>query len=170
MDFWQDSGRRTAHDCVECGKHFVHAGSLARHLFSHTGEKPFLCPICGKTFRQRAHLKVHLRSHTGEKPYSCPMCTKRFAYSSDVKKHERCHTGEKPYSCPVCFKAYTQSTDMKRHMLRHVSGGVQQEPSEVLRQPVAASDSVTDNYYTGKHVCLFMVIYHFCIHIVDLIQ
>ncbi|KAI8338056.1 hypothetical protein BC941DRAFT_395818 [Chlamydoabsidia padenii] len=58
--------------CPHCYKRFTRPSSLRIHNYSHTGEKPFVCPVapCGKRFsvlsNQRRHLRVHrLRRCTG---------------------------------------------------------------------------------------------------------
>ncbi|KFM71028.1 Zinc finger protein 16, partial [Stegodyphus mimosarum] len=41
--------------------------------------KLHLCDICGKSFRYKEYLKKHIFTHTGEKPYKCNLCSKAFA-------------------------------------------------------------------------------------------
>ncbi|XP_063079391.1 zinc finger protein Xfin [Engraulis encrasicolus] len=51
--------RPARHSCTVCFKYFESASTLQRHLFSHTGLKPFKCMSCSRAFRLRAHLKLH---------------------------------------------------------------------------------------------------------------
>ncbi|XP_077346099.1 uncharacterized protein LOC143989702 isoform X2 [Lithobates pipiens] len=107
------------YSCPVCGKCFSQKSSLSKHQRSHTGEKPFSCPECRKCFSLKYHLSTHQRSHTGEKPYSCPECGKCFSEKSSLYKHQRSHTGEKPYSCPECGKCFSQKSDLSKHHRSH---------------------------------------------------
>ena len=33
------------------------------HLRTHSGNKPFICPMCNKSFKQRAQLYKHMTIH-----------------------------------------------------------------------------------------------------------
>ena len=57
------------HQCNVCGKVFVHANELKRHILIHTGEKPYMCTVCDKRFTESSNLTRHIRTHTREKPY-----------------------------------------------------------------------------------------------------
>ncbi|KAJ8979275.1 hypothetical protein NQ317_009889 [Molorchus minor] len=79
------------------------------------------CTRDNKGFNARAeNLKIHSRSHSGEKPYVCPVpgCNKAYSNSSDRFKHTRTHQVEKPYQCkvPGCPKRYTDPSSLRKHV------------------------------------------------------
>ena len=88
--------RKRGHECDVCEKVFRYPSYLARHMRTHTNEKPYECDVCEKRFSQPGHLTQHKRIHTNEKPYECDVCEKRFRTSSGLKAHMRIHTNEKP--------------------------------------------------------------------------
>lgn len=47
------------------------------------------CAVCGRCFGRLEDLRRHVRTHTGEKPYLCPMCSFRAAVKSSVYRHMR---------------------------------------------------------------------------------
>jgi len=84
-----------AYRCEICAKMFATSYKLNRHMYSHTGLRPYSClwPACHKQFNDNYHLKRHMLTHTGEKPYVCQSigCTKRFARPEDLRHHQKSH-------------------------------------------------------------------------------
>ncbi|KAI8332614.1 hypothetical protein BC941DRAFT_402284 [Chlamydoabsidia padenii] len=51
------------------------------------------CQHCPKTFSRPSSLRIHIYSHTGEKPHICPYfeCGRRFSVQSNMRRHIRVH-------------------------------------------------------------------------------
>ncbi|XP_045112939.1 zinc finger and BTB domain-containing protein 7A-like isoform X9 [Portunus trituberculatus] len=77
------------------------------------------CTYCSYSTTNAGHLKRHLYKHTGEKPYSCPYCNYSCTHDSNLKAHIRVHTGEKPYSCDHCPYRATQKGTLLAHLIKH---------------------------------------------------
>ncbi|KAH6661869.1 hypothetical protein B0J14DRAFT_554677 [Halenospora varia] len=56
------------HKCKVCEKRFARPSSCQTHMYSHTGEKPFLCEVegCGRRFSVVSNLRRHRKIHKGE--------------------------------------------------------------------------------------------------------
>ncbi|CAL1715925.1 unnamed protein product [Somion occarium] len=55
------------------------------------------CPVCNSTFTRPQHVARHMRSHTGDRPYKCQHCGDQFARSDLLSRHvNKCHASEKP--------------------------------------------------------------------------
>ncbi|XP_068211066.1 longitudinals lacking protein, isoforms H/M/V-like isoform X36 [Palaemon carinicauda] len=75
------------HRCPYCTYSSIKTTNLARHIHTHTGERPFACPHCPFRATQEDNLKRHIRTHTGEKPYSCSLCPYKSRQQSSLKRH-----------------------------------------------------------------------------------
>ncbi|XP_057713448.1 sal-like protein 1 [Corythoichthys intestinalis] len=62
------SSNRLQHACRFCGKIFSGDSALQIHLRSHTGERPYQCPVCLSRFTTRGNLKVHFLRHREQNP------------------------------------------------------------------------------------------------------
>lgn len=49
------------HKCTVCNKELLSAYTLANHMRSHTGERPFGCRVCEKFFKTKSNLNEHYR-------------------------------------------------------------------------------------------------------------
>lgn len=49
------------HRCTICGKELLSAYTLANHMRSHTGERPYGCSVCEKFFKTKSNLNEHYR-------------------------------------------------------------------------------------------------------------
>ncbi|KPP60415.1 zinc finger protein 148-like [Scleropages formosus] len=54
--------------------------------------KAHMCEHCNATFRTNYHLQRHLFIHTGEKPFQCSQCDMRFIQKYLLQRHEKIHT------------------------------------------------------------------------------
>ncbi|EIN08346.1 hypothetical protein PUNSTDRAFT_143968 [Punctularia strigosozonata HHB-11173 SS5] len=61
--------RALVHHCDRCNKAFNRPSGLAMHMHTHSGLKPFVCPIasCGKRFSVRSNARRHYHTHNDGK-------------------------------------------------------------------------------------------------------
>ncbi|XP_047497470.1 gastrula zinc finger protein XlCGF8.2DB-like [Penaeus chinensis] len=63
-------------ECVDCGKIFQQQYALKNHLLIH--KKTFACTVCGKRLLNYQNLARHIQTHSEEKPHKCSVCGRGF--------------------------------------------------------------------------------------------
>ncbi|KAG0747634.1 hypothetical protein G6F57_007569 [Rhizopus arrhizus] len=59
-----------------------------------TTHKRYVCQLCSKRFTRPSSLTTHIYSHTGEKPFKCPVgdCGRQFSVVSNLRRHAKIHS------------------------------------------------------------------------------
>ncbi|MBN3272651.1 PATZ1 protein, partial [Polyodon spathula] len=108
--------------CDICGKVFRDVYHLNRHKLSHSGEKPYACPVCGLRFKRKDRMSYHVRSHDGSvgKPYVCQTCGKGFSRPDHLNGHiKQVHTSERPHKCQTCNASFATRDRLRSHLACH---------------------------------------------------
>ncbi|KAH8283964.1 hypothetical protein KR054_005856 [Drosophila jambulina] len=114
----------TPYQCEVCSKRFVHKVALYKHKMIHDNEtKRLECQVCGFKTRTKAHLERHTRSHTGDKPFACPVCNKRFSQMYNMKAHLREHESpgtnrHRRFHCSKCTHTFINEQNYISHVQR----------------------------------------------------
>ena len=74
-----------------------------------------LFPGCMKEFNRPDKLKSHIISHSGIKPYKCPVCGKAFSRRPHMLEHERYHRNDYKFRCNSCGRGYNREKLFKAH-------------------------------------------------------
>ena len=75
-------------ECVDCSKHFKLKSSLERHRrVIHLEGETYSCPECEARCPDKGTLARHMYTHTGFKPYSCTRCNKQFSRKYHLERH-----------------------------------------------------------------------------------
>lgn len=82
--------------CQDCGMKLPTKGDFAKHRISHTGERPFKCPVCEKMFGRKTNLNCHMRIHDLDKRFTCDVCSKGFVQNCKLKVHMKTHRIDGP--------------------------------------------------------------------------
>lgn len=111
-------------DFPGCTWAFATPSKLKRHQTKHTGYRKWTCSICQKQFQRSEHLKGHLITHSGDKPFVCPVsgCGSSFAAKSSLYVHLKKHDESGKtivYHCPMenCNNFYANKASLRQHIL-----------------------------------------------------
>ncbi|KAJ3748982.1 hypothetical protein DFH05DRAFT_1591510 [Lentinula detonsa] len=112
------------------------------------------CSYCGKGFNRPSSLKIHLNSHTGEKPFICPVegCGRSFSVLSNMRRHARVHnqaaqtSDEDAVSLSHPGPSRTTVTPVNWHQYRRGSTASDVSSSESRHDRSESSDSEEEGY------------------------
>lgn len=104
----------------DCKKEYSNQSRLDVHIRTHTGAKPFICPVCSKSFNEKGNLKTHIGFHTDIRPFKCPQCDKTYKTNGHLKDHmEIQHMNLRRFVCQVCDSKFGRRSTLVAHMRTH---------------------------------------------------
>lgn len=112
----ESTKRSKMHQCQVCQKWFPRPSGLATHMNSHSGLRPFDCPLptCNKSFAVRSNAKRHLRTHgiipSPESPHKSIQYTVGFDTPLVTDVHE---TTERPATLRWVPQSLTSQTNVE---------------------------------------------------------
>lgn len=110
-------------------------------------ERPYNCEMCGRKFIRATHLRRHMRIHTGEKPFSCHICGRRYARGDYLRAHINAHRRDKVHKCKHCSEVFYDLTRFANHcraMHKEVEGeyGNVSTLSMCTEEPLSVAEGV----------------------------
>ncbi len=113
---------KSRHPCTVCSKVFNTPGKLNQHMFSHTGEKPFVCSHCSKAFSSKFKLVRHILIHSDQRQHRCNVCERTFHRKDHLKNHSKVHSPiKRRFKCDRedCGKEYSSILSYRKHIAVH---------------------------------------------------
>ena len=114
--------RRQAHtsesatQSVAVDTHPESVGMVTQHMPTHTGARPYSCPVCGLAFAQSGDLKLHQervhRAYDENSPFQCSLCSCRFTREFDLSRHRRQAHKSESATQSVAVRTHTEPVGM----------------------------------------------------------
>ncbi|XP_013184737.1 putative zinc finger protein 840 isoform X1 [Amyelois transitella] len=110
--------------CETCGRTFVSAKNLIKHVKTHNTKE---CLLCDKFFAKQKQFDNHWQRHTAKlrllqekKIQTCSFCEKPCANNNNLTVHvNKVHLQIKPYSCDMCESQFYTDTNLNHHKKVH---------------------------------------------------
>jgi hypothetical protein len=98
-----------------------YANSVQRHIWGHSGYRPYKCPTCFEGFAAAKVLEEHFTNfHLGRKAFACDICTHQCTSAANLKRHtDEKHRAER-FQCEFCnrngrVKLFPRGSNLARH-------------------------------------------------------
>lgn len=81
----------------------------------------YSCDHCSYATRISSRFTDHLRTHTGERPYKCPVCDQRFSVKSNMLRHLNSHkvNDKDAFICRICHIPFNTLRALSNHAKHH---------------------------------------------------